>query len=427
MLLSRAVIPRISLYFSILGFAASLFIFPALGQEEYSIPNEADLEAVKRDIEREREAQKDAMRRAAGMAEDEKAIRERIISAARSVQEHERTLIQIETQLDTLETRRAALSVALKDKDIQMRNVLMALQRLAIRPTDALLLQPLRPSDAIRSGLVLSAAVPSLTNTANILRVDLDARYQTEIDIIQHRNDVAANAAALLQAQSRLEEIFAEKAKLRAGFEQRASNAAKRMEDLSKEAYNLRDLLDIVIAERKRQAQEVAPRTTQKPLLLKPPNGIAPSVDIVVARRPASPLLARSMTQARGTLPLPVMGRLTQRYGEATEGDIRAKGIVFKTLIDAQVVSPFDAVVVFSGPFRGYGKLLILEHSEGYHTLLAGMDRFYGTVGQIVLAGEPVGVMASTGLPALYLEFRRDGQPINPLPWLAANNDEIRG
>ncbi|MFL2771007.1 MAG: murein hydrolase activator EnvC family protein [Rhodospirillaceae bacterium] len=422
MLLSRAIIPLISLHLSILSVASSLLIFPALGQEEYSIPNEADLEAVKKDIERELAAQEDAMRRAAGMVEDEKAIRERIISAARSVQEHEKTLIQIETQLDTLETRRAALSVALKKKDVQMRNALMALQRLAIRPTDALLLQPLRPSDAIRSGLVLSAAVPALTRNTAILRTDLDALYQTEIEIIQHRNDVAANAAALLQAQSRLEEIFAEKAKLRAGFEQRASDAAKRMEELSKEAYNLRDLLNIVIAERKRQAKEVA-----QPAAQKPPNGNTPSVDIVVARRPASPLLVRSMTQARGTLPLPVMGRLTQRYGEATEGDVRAKGIVFKTLIDAQVVSPFDAVIVFSGPFRGYGKLLILEHSEGYHTLLAGMDRFYGTVGQIVLAGEPVGVMASSGLPSLYLEFRREGQPINPLPWLAANNNEIRG
>ena len=91
------------------------------------------------------------------------------------------------------------------------------------------------------------------------------------------------------------------------------------------------------------------------------------------------------------------------------------------------MIAPFDGVVAFSGPFRGYGQLLILEHSEGYHTLLAGMTRLDSDVGQRVLAGEPVGVMSPDGDPSLYVELRRNGQPINPLPWLAARTNENRG
>ena len=83
------------------------------------------------------------------------------------------------------------------------------------------------------------------------------------------------------------------------------------------------------------------------------------------------------------------------------------------------MVAPFDGTVAFAGPFRGYGQLLIIEHSEGYHTLLAGMGRIDTVVGSRVLAGEPVGVMDNEGAPSLYVELRRDGQPINPLPWLA--------
>lgn len=416
---------------ALLGAALFFFRSPAFSQDESALPNAADLQAVERDIARERAAQEDAQQRAARIAEEENALRDRMISAAQRVQDRERTLIELEEQLDVLETRRAALAETLQDKDAQMRDVVMALQRLAVRPTDALLLQPLRPADAIRSGLVLSAAIPALTETADVLRADLDALYRTRTEIIERRSDVAANAIALIEDQSKLEALYAEKEELRVGFEQKATAAAQRMAELSKEADDLRDLLNKVIADRKRQAEEEAKqeaeRAAQEPVTLTPPDGAAPSPDMVKARRPVPPVQARSFTQARGTLPFPVMGQLTQRYGEETEGDVRAKGIVIKTRTDAQVVSPFDAVVAFSGPFRGYGQLLILEHSEGYHTLLAGMDRLDGTVGQRVLAGEPVGVMASRGLPSLYVELRRDGQPINPLPWLASNNNEIRG
>ena len=91
----------------------------------------------------------------------------------------------------------------------------------------------------------------------------------------------------------------------------------------------------------------------------------------------------------------------------------------------AQVIAPHNGKVVFAGNFRGYGQLLIIDHGEGYHTLLAGMVRIDGTMGQYVLSGEPVGVMGTPkdGKPSLYIELRRNSQPINPIPWLAKNKD----
>ncbi len=347
-----------------------------------------------------------------------------MVAAARRIQDRERLLLQLEDELAVHETRRLALSKTLAKKDEQMRDVLMALERLAVRPTDALMLQPLRPADAIRSGLVLSAAVPALTENANLLRTDLDALYRTRSEIIDRRAEVATNAIALLDDQARLETLYTEKSALQVGLEQQAEASAQRMDTLAKEADGLRDLLDRVIADRRRQTEEQARR---KPVVLIPPDGVAPTPDVVTARRPAPPPEARSFAEARGTLPFPAAGRLIQRYGEGTEGDVRAKGIIIATRLEAQVVSPFDAVIAFSGPFRGYGPLLILEHSEGYHTLLAGMSRLDGVVGQRVLAGEPIGVMAPEGAPLLYVELRRAGQPINPLPWLAAQNNESRG
>ncbi|MCK5167881.1 MAG: peptidoglycan DD-metalloendopeptidase family protein, partial [Rhodospirillaceae bacterium] len=94
----------------------------------------------------------------------------------------------------------------------------------------------------------------------------------------------------------------------------------------------------------------------------------------------------------------------------------------------AQVISPFDGKVVFSGPFRGYGQLLIIDHGEGYHSLLAGLGRIDAILGNPVLAGEPVAVMNKTGeQPGLYVEFRRDNKPVNPLPWLVQRKGKNQG
>ena len=71
-------------------------------------------------------------------------------------------------------------------------------------------------------------------------------------------------------------------------------------------------------------------------------------------------------------------------------------------------------VMLFAGPFRGYGQLVIIEHGDGYHTLLAGLGRLDTSVGQSLLAGEPVGIMVAQTQPTLYIELRKNGQPINP-------------
>jgi septal ring factor EnvC (AmiA/AmiB activator) len=120
---------------------------------------------------------------------------------------------------------------------------------------------------------------------------------------------------------------------------------------------------------------------------------------------------------------------LIGRYGQATETGLTRKGITIETGSGAQVVIPHDGTVVFAGPFKGYGWLLIIEHSEGYHSLLAGLDRIDNVIGQQVLSGEPAGIMGDlkNGPPLLYVELRRDGQPINPLPWLAASKIKVNG
>ena len=105
----------------------------------------------------------------------------------------------------------------------------------------------------------------------------------------------------------------------------------------------------------------------------------------------------------------------------------------------AQVTTPCDGWVVYAGPFRSYGQLSILNAGGGYHVLIAGMERISVNIGQFVLTGEPVATMGTTSQvasifapnvsqPVLYVEFRKDGTPIDPGPWWASREGEkVRG
>ena len=150
-----------------------------------------------------------------------------------------------------------------------------------------------------------------------------------------------------------------------------------------------------------------------------------------------SPAIA--FASAKGTLPLPIGGIRIREFGALDGLGGTEKGLSIASRASAQVTAPCDGWVVYAGPFRSYGQLLILNAGGGYHVLLAGMERISVDIGQFVLTGEPVAVMGggpqsataiATGSkqPVLYIEFRKDGTPVDPSPWWAITNSEkVRG
>jgi septal ring factor EnvC (AmiA/AmiB activator) len=144
---------------------------------------------------------------------------------------------------------------------------------------------------------------------------------------------------------------------------------------------------------------------------------------------------AISFAQAKGRLPLPVAGTRVREFGASDGSGGTQKGISLATRAGAQVTAPCDGWVVYAGPFRSYGRLLIINAGGGYHVLLAGMEQFTVDLGQFVLTGEPVAVMGSgskmasaaavtASQPLLYIEFRKDGTSIDPGPWWAETDSE---
>ncbi len=144
------------------------------------------------------------------------------------------------------------------------------------------------------------------------------------------------------------------------------------------------------------------------------------------------PAIPFHLAQAR--LPLPAIGKKVIDFGESTAQGGRSKGVVIKTRLGGLVTSPCDGWVVYAGAFRSYGQLLIINAGGGYHVLLANLSRLDVQLGQFILAAEPVGSMAGgsgskgkSSDPVLYVEFRKDGKPVDPGPWWASSQQRVQG
>ena len=112
-------------------------------------------------------------------------------------------------------------------------------------------------------------------------------------------------------------------------------------------------------------------------------------------------------------LNVPVRGKLVVRYGEKTALGLKSDGWRIRTRGDALVMAPADGVVKFADSFRGFGKVIIMSHKNGYNTVMTNMGSIDALVGQEVLAGEPIGRM-NENKPEMYLEVRRGKNSVDP-------------
>ncbi|HEB79057.1 MAG TPA: peptidase M23 [Rhodospirillales bacterium] len=416
---------------------------PAAGAKGKKADAGARLEKVERSLEERRKEDRKLRRKAKKVKSDIDQLRQESITAAKAIQKYEADITWLEKRISELDQEEKEKNVTLSLSQGQFVNVLAALQRMARRPPEALFVQPLSPSDTVRSAILLRAAAPMIERRAKKLRLELAELARTRNESFKRRTELSASIGEITKQRARMNGLLNRKSKLSQQTESERRKVAKWTLALAGQADSLCDLLSRLKKEnqkraRKRTRKRVQMRTQMRamkkpprspgkalkfpPAVQKPPPTIKPSIP------PGVPLGA-SIRKAKGALPYPVVGSLSGYYGQATKTGLTRKGITIETRAGAQVVAPFEGRVVFAGEFRGYGQLLIIEHSEGYHTLLAGLERIDGETGQRVLGGEPVGIMgdADGGAPTLYVELRRNGRPINPLPWLSARKSKVSG
>lgn len=407
---------------------------PSVSPPALTDARQAELDAIARDIELTEERRAALQSEIEALDKDRASLSAALVDGAAEVQRLEASIAAAEKRLEDLFADEDALRATLADRRATLAEVLAALQRMGHRPPPAILVRPEDALSSIRSAILLGAVVPELRTAADALAADL-SRLVTVRQAQEHeRDELRENAQALAEGRERITLLIEERQRQRTASAEALAAEEARAATLAQQATSLKDLITRMESENAAAAAAAAEAERAAALALAEP-ATAPQTLGAASRLAPAVAFAR----ARGLLPMPASGTITARYGDPDGLGGRSPGISLTTRPGAQISSPNDGWVVYAGPFRSYGQLLIINAGDGYHVLLAGMERIDVQLGQFVLAGEPVAVMASQQLasadaaavgasePVLYIEFRKDGASIDPAPWWAASNVEKVG
>lgn len=406
-------------------------------------PSPQELNAIQKQIEQSKAQQEELKAKAAQLDKEIADLQAEAVKAAHEVQETESQVTELEDTLVALSEEEKEKSAALEAERAQLTRAVVALQRLSTQPPEALLFSAEPPVDAARTARLLGIITPELDARARSLQSDLNELHEMRQQMAEERDQLAKAVTKLAKENVRLSDLIRKKGQVQKSTLAESASAQTKLEKLAGQAKNLQDLIDRLnkakaetgpVAAAEPSSQQIG---GEQPVSAMPGNA-APDSGLRM-QQPASfrnfPDAAK--IDARNPIFAPARGRILTHFGDPTDTGGQSKGLVLETRPGAQVVAPFDGRIAFEGPFRSYGQILIIEHGGGYHTVLAGLDRVDAVVGQWLLAGEPVGSMAPVGAPIyalksaeggtgdispagrpkLYLELRRNGQPVDPVPW----------
>lgn len=320
--------------------------------------------------------------------------KDRVAALTRTIRAYEEGLAALREALRQAELRDDALTLQFQMKRDRIAQLLGVLSSIEAEPGPLLLMHPTGPLGTVRSGMMLADVTPALQVEAEALRTDL-----TELGELRN-----------LQLA-----------------------AGKTLSDGLAAAQAARSALSQAMSDR----TELPRRFTEDPEILK---GLLESSDTLEAFAAGLALDdtgSATFAGAKGTLDLPALGTLLLKPNETDARGVTRPGFSLATRPGALVVSPWAATIRYVGPLLDYGNVIILEPGGGYLLVLAGPERVYGAVGEVVARGAAVGLMGGSeaagddflvpakegggvrGSETLYLELRHGADAVNPLEWFA--------
>lgn len=321
------------------------------------------------------------------------SLRQKLVGATSEADRLSGDLAETEQNLSDLEGTAARRNTQLASQRAQMAELVAILQRLALTPPAAQLMSQTPPLDRLRSNLQIKAILPQLKQRSDELAATVADMRLLRDKLEKQRSRVREQQKRLSNQQDELKKLVTERSKLQES--NRARNAAlrARADKLAEQAKDLRELV-----EKTERASAAA-----------------------AAAATASPPLSAKTLPAGAAKRLPVSAPAVTRFGERDALGNISKGLILRPRPGAPIAAPAAGRVAFAGPFRGYGRVVILEHPGNFHTVMAGMGAISVDVGDDVAAGEALGNLSDyrEPIPELYFEVRHKGTPVDPLGELA--------
>ena len=362
-----------------------------------------ELEATQKDLQRAKAQQEALSREMDALLEELKTLQDKLVKTASALQKTETQLSDAEEKIRILTAELKTKQEKLKQQQQRLSSLLVAEIRLSSTPPEAMIMMPQTPMEILEAAHALKLSSKSIHLEAQLLSQQLAELNTLKDKVTRHRDELAEMQAGIEKQRKQLMSQLSERTALQNKLGKRQKDQEEALRKLARKASDLQGLIAGIEEEEVRQQEREAKR-----------NKPSPSVD---AER------LRSFASAKGRIRPPVSGSVVQSFGSQQGKNSTSKGVTLQTRKGAQVVSPYDSEVVFTGPFLTYGQMIILRHSDDFHTLLAGLTKIDVRVGQFLLEGEPIGAMGESDTTTnddhkLYIELRQNNQPVNPAQWI---------
>jgi septal ring factor EnvC (AmiA/AmiB activator) len=410
---------------------------PAAELEKKRDETRVELEALSKTISLSSDKVGELQKSISELDKSTSSVRQALIDSAARRKSLEKQILDSEKKLSDLGVKEDAVRRSLHERRGLLAEVLAALQRMGRNPPPALLVTPDDALGSVRSAILLGAVVPGIRKETDKLAADLGKLSSLQAASAREKTSLTATMTNSLEEERRMDMLLAENDKLSRSNTAELEAERKRSEDLAGKATSLEGLVATMETEISsvRQAAAAARQAEENRKLLTDEqraqakaladSGV-PDKNRIAPAYPFSDLKAK--------LELPVAGDTLRQFGDADGTGHEAMGMTLATNPETVVTAPADGLVVYAGSFRSYGQMIILDAGDGYHLVLSGMETISTRQGKFVFAGEPLAVMGAkrvasatalaleTNRPTLYIEFRKDGKPVDSRPWWTAKD-----
>jgi murein hydrolase activator len=372
-------------------------------------PDEAEAQLARAARESRR-----AQSRAARLTREAEAATEAATRTAREAAALAARIQQAEADIEVARARhaivrgeRAALTARLAEKQEPTARLAAALQTAARRPLALSALQPGSLKEVVYMRAVLDSAVPQIRARTAGLRAELDRGRALEADAARALAELRDSEQILRTRRADLAALENQQRIASRNARGAASREAERALGLAEEARDLDGLVE--------RLDDIA--TLRRELAALPGPVLRPRDLSAALVADAAPTPSASPSAPPRDFQLPVDGRTLLGFGALRDSGLASTGLVLAPVAGAQVVAPARGRVAFAGAYRGFGRIVIIEHDGGWTSLVTGLARTDVAVGDTVIGGSPVGVAGGREAPVSF-ELRRDGAPVNPLQYL---------
>lgn len=398
---------RTSLFASvlILTFAAS----PVFAEAPIPPKKERSLSTLREKVEAEKARQKELDKQAEIQQKELKDVKKNLIKTADAVQKNEKSLQQLEQEIAVLRVKRTKIAGDLNKDRESLSGLIIALERIRRLPPETLVARPGAPRETAQAATALSAILPELNRRAEELKVRIAELNVLEASLEKNQAELKVSRDQLKSEKVKMDTLVVSRAKLFEATQNDIKTQQKAVADATREAKNFEELI-AKVERQNRLAEKERLKKKQKSRLNEDDGEQSGRT-----RNEDERTLAATLP-GLGAAQLPVSGIVKARYGEKDDIGAVSEGIRIEGRPDAVVVAPMGGIVRYAGDFKSYGNIILLEHKNNYHSLIAGLNRIDTVVGQSVDSGEPIGSLGtrSGSRPTLYYELRLNGKPVNP-------------